>query len=161
MLREKSLVPLSRQHQHALALCVRVDRAALTEQSDLAAWQTEIAQHFRREIQFHFAAEEQHLFPAARVFAELNPVVEELLSDHAWLRTRFAEAEAGKMSAAGISEFAQRLSAHIRVEERRLFERLQKLMSPRELASLGEQLDVALQGVEQACILPAATVRKG
>ena len=27
MLRDKNLVPLSRQHQHALALCVRINRA--------------------------------------------------------------------------------------------------------------------------------------
>ena len=28
MLRDKNLIPLSRQHQHALALCVRIDRAS-------------------------------------------------------------------------------------------------------------------------------------
>jgi hemerythrin-like domain-containing protein len=159
MLRDKNLVPLSRQHQHALALCVRIDRAGLTEQSDLSAWQTEIAQHFRAEIQVHFAAEEQFLFPAARAFSELNPAVEELISDHAWLRTRFAEAEAGKMSAAGILEFTQRLSEHIRKEERQLFERLQTLMSATTLASLGKQLDDGLQSAEQTCILPANSPR--
>ena len=59
MLRDKNLVPLSRQHQHALALCVRIDRAAPIAEPDLAEWHREIAQHFHAEIHVHFAAEEQ------------------------------------------------------------------------------------------------------
>jgi len=72
MLRDKSLIPLSRQHQHALALCVRIDRASPVPQDDLAAWQSEIVQHFAQEVRFHFAAEESVLFPGARQFAELG-----------------------------------------------------------------------------------------
>ncbi len=155
MLRDKNLVPLSRQHQHALALCVRIERASPIPESDLAAWQGEIVQHFRAEIGVHFAAEEQFVFPRAGTFAELNLLVDELLSEHVWLRERFARAEAESMSAAEVVELAQRLSAHIRKEERQLFERLQKMMNERELAVLGQELDVALREAEQACILPA------
>ena len=62
MLRDKNLVPLSRQHQHALALCVRLDRAIQAGGVDLEAWQAEIQQIFEQEITFHFAAEEKELF---------------------------------------------------------------------------------------------------
>jgi hemerythrin-like domain-containing protein len=155
MLRDKNLVPLSRQHQHALALCVRIDRASPISQKDLAAWQAEIAQHFRVEIGIHFAAEEQFVFPAARAFPELNLLVEELISEHAWLRERFAKAEAQGMSAGEIAEFAQGLSAHIRKEERQLFERLQELMSSEKLSVMGQELERVLGEAEQACILPA------
>src|SRR5580765_7274759 len=143
MLRDKNLVPLSRQHQHALALCVRIDRAAPIPESGLAAWQAEIAQHFRSEIRIHFAAEEQFVFPPARTFPELNSLVEELLREHAWLQERFARAEAQDMSAAELVEFAQTLSAHIRKEERRLLERLQELMNVEALADLGRKLEEA------------------
>jgi hemerythrin-like domain-containing protein len=160
MLRDKNLVPLSRQHQHALALCVRIDRAAPIPESDLAAWQGEIAQHFRAEICFHFAAEEQFVFPCAQTFPELNLLVEELLSEHAWLRERFAKAETQDMAAVEIAEFARMLSAHIRKEERQLFERLQELMNDRELAVLGQKLDIALREAEAACILPAKSFRE-
>ena len=68
MLRDKNLAPLSRQHQHALALCVRIDRASPIRETDLAAWQEEIARHFRSEIRIHFAAEEEFVFPAAEGF---------------------------------------------------------------------------------------------
>ena len=71
MLRDKSLIPLSHQHQRALALCVRIDRAQPIPDADLQAWQEEIEQHFEQEIKFHFAAEESVLFPAARGFPEL------------------------------------------------------------------------------------------
>ena len=58
------------------------------------------------------------------------------------------------MAASGITEFAHRLSAHIRNEERVLFERLQDLVTEDEMNRLGLQLDKILQDAEQSCILP-------
>src|SRR5271170_679625 len=136
MLRDKNLIPLSRQHQHALALCVRIDRASPIPASDLAAWQTEMTQLFKSEIGIHFGAEEQTLFPAAARFEELMPTVDDLLADHAALREAFSKAEIHNLSAADLLAAAQRLSAHIRKEERQLFERMQELMSEEELAVL-------------------------
>jgi hemerythrin-like domain-containing protein len=161
MLRDKSLIPLSRQHQRVLALCVRIDRASPIGSADLASWQTEIAQLFQAEITIHFAAEETFIFPAARTFQDLIPLVDDLLSDHAALRESFAKAESGKMSATDLSAFAQRMSAHIRKEERQLFERMQALMEPEELATLGHNLEEALKDASQVCTLPtdAAQVR--
>jgi hemerythrin-like domain-containing protein len=159
MLRDRSLIPLSRQHQHALALCVRIDRAAPIGPGDLVAWQVEIAQHFQTETRIHFAAEENILFPAARRFPALTPLVEELLLDHFMLRESFAKAEAHTMSAADVSAFGQSMSEHIRKEERQLFERMQELMSQEELETLGQNLDQALKDAAQACIVPSETTR--
>jgi len=159
MLRDKSLIPLSRQHQHALALCVRIDRASPIRDSDLEMWQEEIAQHFKREIETHFSAEEAVVFPVARRCEELAPLVEDLLADHSALRQGFASAMAKTLSAEGLPDFARRLSAHIRKEERQLFERAQELLSVEELASLGQQLEHALQRATNTCILPSDTTR--
>ena|SRR5437588_2474427 len=159
MLRDKSLIPLSRQHQHVLALCVRIDRASPIGDADLAAWQAEIAQLFQSEVKFHFAAEELVLFPAARKFPELIPLVEELLSDHAALRESFARAEGRAMSATELCAFGRRTSLHIRKEERQLFERMQESMSREELALLGQTLDEALNDAVQACSVPADATR--
>ncbi len=155
MLRDKSLVPLSRQHQHALALCVRIDRASPVSDFDLAAWQAEITQLFRAEITIHFAAEEAFIFPVSRQFKDLTLLVGELITDHTKLRQSFTKAEAGAMSAQDLLEFAQQMSAHIRKEERQLFERMQELMKPEELARLGQDLEEALKDAVQACALPA------
>jgi hemerythrin-like domain-containing protein len=159
MMRDKNLVPLSRQHQHALALCVRIDRASPIADSDLDAWQTEMAQHFRAEIRIHFDAEEKILFPAAKRFSELIPLLADLLSDHAWLRRQFAEAEARKLSAEEVTMFGRRLSEHIRKEERQLFERLQQLIKPDEFANIGVRLDEALKDADESCALPSATTK--
>lgn len=159
MLRDRNLVPLSRQHQHALALCVRIDRASPIGEADIAAWQAEIALLFEAEIRIHFAAEEQVLFPAARKFPDLIPLTDELLADHVALRASFVNAEAHQMSAGCLSAFGQRLSAHIRKEERLLFERMQELISREELALLGTNLEEALKDAAQACTLPADATR--
>ncbi len=159
MLRDKSLIPLSHQHQRALALCVRIDRAQPIPTADLDTWQSEIDQHFEQEIKFHFSAEEQVLFPAARQLPKLIPLVEELVADHAALRKFFSQAKARTLSGVTLPAFAQHLSTHIRKEERQLFERLQRLMSPEELAKLGVRLEAALKDAAQSCILPSRTTK--
>ncbi|HEV2401309.1 MAG TPA: hemerythrin domain-containing protein [Candidatus Sulfotelmatobacter sp.] len=155
MLRDKNLVPLSRQHQHALALCVRIERASPLPEANLGAWQDEIAQHFHAEIQVHFVAEEQVVFPLARRYDGLSSLVEELLTEHQSLRVYFQKAEARQLSAEEIVEFARKLSEHIRKEERGLFESMQELVKPEELATLGRELDRALENAAQSCSLPA------
>jgi len=159
MLRDPSLIPLSHQHQHALALCVRIDRAQPIRDADLSAWRAEIEQHFAEEISFHFSAEENVLFPEARRFPALNPLIDELIADHASLRESFSQAKARAMSSESLPVFARKLSEHIRKEERQLFEQMQELMNPEELAALGVRLEEALKGAPQACALPNEATR--
>jgi hemerythrin-like domain-containing protein len=155
MLRDPSLIPLSRQHQHALALCVRIQRAPRAGSMDLSAWQLEVHQHYQNEIQFHFAAEEKVLFPAARGFPELAVLVEELSGEHQRLREHFVHAEQGTMNQGELESFANLLSGHIRKEERQLFEAMQKRMQAEELKALGNELERALTDAVQACQLSA------
>jgi len=159
MLRDKNLIPLSHQHQRALALCVRIDRAQPIPAADLRAWQAEIEQHFEQEIKVHFSAEEQVLFPAARKFHQLIPLVEDLIGEHIALRECFSQAKAQSMSTETLPAFAQHFSHHIRKEERQLFEPLQQLMSSNELAALGKKLEAALNDAAQSCILPNEATR--
>jgi hemerythrin-like domain-containing protein len=159
MLRNKNLIPLSHQHQHALALCVRIERASPVTDADLVAWQAEIEQLCRTEIEIHFAAEEQIIFPVARELTGLSSFVDELLVDHAALRQDFMLAESRAMSASDLLSFSQRLAAHIRKEERQLFERMQQLMNTEELDNLGIRLARALKESEQSCIIPNAATR--
>jgi iron-sulfur cluster repair protein YtfE (RIC family) len=159
LLRDKNLIPLSRQHQHALALCVRIDRAQPIAASDSEAWQAEITREFQGEIGIHFAAEENFLFPVASNFSDLVSLVIELTSEHDWLRREFSRAEEGSMSADDLPHFARKLAQHIRKEERMLFERLQSLLTPKEMAALGVSLDQALREASQACVLPRQATR--
>jgi hemerythrin-like domain-containing protein len=153
MLRDPSLVPLSRQHQHALALCVRIERALQDGTVELSAWQLEMHQLYTDEVRFHFAAEEKILFPAARRFPDLVALADELSSEHKRLREYFGHAEQGAMNRGELEVFAKVLSGHIRKEERQLFEAMQKRMRPEELRSLGNELARALEDAVRACRL--------
>jgi hemerythrin-like domain-containing protein len=144
MVRDKSLVPLSRQHQHGLALCVRLNRAIEADDVDIEAWQAEIAQQFEQEIAGHFAAEEREVFPKAARFAELQPLVQELLTEHEMLRGLFSRATTRDLDLLGLAEFGEKLAAHIRKEERKLFEAMQRLMGVEELSGIGSALESTL-----------------
>jgi iron-sulfur cluster repair protein YtfE (RIC family) len=127
--------------------------------ADFRGWQAEIEHLYNQEIETHFFAEEEILFPAARQHAELIPLVQELINDHAVLREFFSQAHSGTMSVASLLDFARTLSVHIRKEERQLFEGMQRLMSADELAALGKSLEAALKDIEQACALPNETTK--
>jgi hemerythrin-like domain-containing protein len=154
MLRDKNLIPLSRQHQHALALCVRIDRAVQSGEVDTNAWQEEIQLIVEHEIAIHFAAEEKELFPAAAKYLTLKNLVDELRAEHAVLRDLFERASARALQTHELQSFAEKLAQHIRKEERQLFEGMQKVMTSQELATLGAALDDALKNATQACALP-------
>jgi hemerythrin-like domain-containing protein len=159
MLRDQNLVPLSRQHQHSLALCVRLARAGQITEVDLEAWQAEIAQQFEQEISIHFAAEEQEVFPRAAEFPEMQALVGELLGEHAVLRGLFARAGTRDLDRAALADFGEKLAAHIRKEERQLFEAMQKRMDANQLAAMGSGLEKALADAALACFRPGTATR--
>jgi hemerythrin-like domain-containing protein len=159
MLRDKNLIALSHQHQHALAVCVRLDRALQAGEVDMEAWQAELQQIYESEIVVHFAAEERNLFPAAEKFSELRGLVQELVAEHDVLRDLFSRASARELDSSGLGVLAGNLSGHIRKEERQLFEGMQKLMSAEELVALGGRLQVALAQAPRACIVASEATR--
>ena len=154
MLRDKNLIPLSRQHQHALAMCVRLKRALQAGEVDSGAWQAEIAQLFAQEIGFHFAAEEQEVFPCAAQFPELRTLVEELKAEHEVLRKLFLGAQERDLNRCELGALQAKLTAHIRKEERQLFETMQQRMSAEKMVGLGTGVERALAEASKACALP-------
>ncbi len=152
MLRDKNPIPLSHQHQHALALCVRIDRS-LQAGGQAAEWHEEVARIFETEIRYHFSAEEKLLFPACEKYDSLKPLVKHLLSEHGTLRGFFAMAAARTMDTRQLTTFHQTLSQHIRTEERELFEQCQALMPEAERDTLG----AAMQRYFDTSGMPGAT----
>jgi hemerythrin-like domain-containing protein len=82
-----------------------------------------------------------------------------LSAEHRSLRESFRQAESRSMSAESLLAFAQQLSAHIRKEERRLFERIQQLMNADELEALGVRLESALRNAGTSCAMPNKTTK--
>jgi hemerythrin-like domain-containing protein len=90
----------------------------------------------------------------------LRPIVDELLAEHAQLRRDFAQAGSGGLDRAGVLRFAETLAAHIRKEERQLFEGMQKLMEPEELNSVGAFVEQTLSAAPEVCISPTEATLK-
>ena len=160
MLRDKNLIPLSHQHQHALAMFVRLERSLAKGDADLNAWQEEIVAIWQSEIRFHFEAEEKILFPAAKKYASTRPLVKQLLSEHGTLRGFFERAKRRRLDSAALKTFGETLSQHIRTEERQLFEDCQRQMPAGEMARAGAAMDeyFAKAGMPGAsCALPSSS----
>ena len=141
MLRDRNLIPLSHQHQHALALCVQIERGMQSQHPDPQHWQQEIARLFASEIRYHFEAEERVLFPFAQRAPSLRDLVDELRVEHVSLRQYAADAAAGRLTVPELQMFSASLAAHVRKEERQLFESMQEFFSPDDLAKVGAELD--------------------
>jgi len=147
--RHESLIPLSHQHQHALALAVIIRRRFGIEKGE-PAWREEmvsgICEAYRAELDGHFEVEETVLF--AEMARHLGPLalVAELLRDHASLHglVRLLEASATFPLLDGFSAL---LEAHIRKEERQLFAEFEKRMPADEARTLGEQIKTRLAAV--------------
>jgi hemerythrin-like domain-containing protein len=141
MLRDRNLIPLSHQHQHALALCVQIERGLRSEHPDPQHWQQEIVRLFESEIRYHFEAEEKVLFPFAQRAPSLRDLVDELRIEHVSLRQYAAGAAAGRLTVPELQLFSASLAAHVRKEERQLFEGIQEFFSLEDLTRAGAELD--------------------
>lgn len=134
--RHPALVPLSEQHHHELAHARRLLRAAgagpeerLVASAYVDAFFTETVGHFRRE--------EEILFPLYLRHAGLTPVLERILREHMELhglvRALRAEAAAGNIVPETLRTLGDLLYDHVRVEERELFEEIERIVPAAEL----------------------------
>ncbi len=139
MLRDPSLVVLSHQHQHALALCVRVDRALLQGESSREELSSDILGLWAAEIERHFEVEEKTLFPACRK-AGMARLVADLIAEHEDLRACEMRIDLGPVRLEDLRHFVDTLAAHVHKEERQLLEGCQKLLEPEELVKLGDAI---------------------
>jgi hemerythrin-like domain-containing protein len=138
MLRDPALIPLSHQHQHALALCVITDRtlAADPDDADLEAQARAIVAQFDSEMRKHFELEERIFFPALISFPGVREVVSALLGEHRRI-TELVDSLRNAADRTLMSEFSALLRQHVRKEENVLFEEAQRLLSREQLDQMG------------------------
>jgi hemerythrin-like domain-containing protein len=129
MTRDPRLHGLSSDHHHALVLARSV--AARAGRADAAAQAArEVADRFATELEPHFRVEEEVLLPALARAGE-HALVARTERDHAFLRETAAEAREGRTERLGA--FAERLTEHVRFEERELFPRCEQTLAPEVL----------------------------
>jgi hemerythrin-like domain-containing protein len=138
MLRDRSLIPLSRQHQHGLALCVMTERDLREDPSagNVARLSSKAIDHYDLELTNHFEMEEQIVFPAVAT----HPLVPGLLTQHRRLEAMIAALRA-EPSSERLLEFVALLRSHIRLEENELFQDIQTALPRETLDSIGERIE--------------------
>ncbi|MGA9396016.1 MAG: hemerythrin domain-containing protein [Azonexus sp.] len=126
MKRHQRLQDLSREHYSALKLALDAKHAAASgelEQIQAAAAACNSA--FERELEAHFKLEERELLPLLRQSGEAI-LVQHTEADHAELR--HLAAQLAVPDGDTLQRFAERLTAHVRFEEREMFEAVERLL---------------------------------
>lgn len=139
MKRHPALVPLSRDHHRALLLAQglrangpRTLREALPH--DGAARARHVLEVWDAEIAPHFALEEETLLPALEGRDEtLDGQIAQVREDHRAIRRLIDRIRSAPDPAPILEALGERLLAHVRSEERGLFERAQQILGDADL----------------------------
>ncbi len=137
MKRHPALVPLSRDHHHALVIAGRLRRA--TSQTTPEAVRAFLA-HWEAEEKLHFRLEEELLLPAYATHGEPDhPAVVRTLLDHVLIR-RDAARLATTPPLDLLHDLGARLASHVRFEEHELFTLIEAAIPEDELEVLGDRI---------------------
>lgn len=126
-MRHPSLIHLSHDHHHGLALALRCRKQALGQikpvgVQGLEAGAKEVKDFFSKYLALHFQAEEEILFPIIRSCAsESQQMVEDLIEEHKQIREQVVRLEEKASLAKILFDLGDLLEHHIRREERELF----------------------------------------
>lgn len=103
-------------------------------------------QFWEKNGRLHFREEEEILLPAyaRHVAIESDPDAVRMLADHAAIRARIEQLrerlESNEPVERALAELGRMLKDHVRLEEDRVFPRIEKTLSESELAALGKRL---------------------
>ena len=124
--RDKSLMPLSREHHHSLLLCWKI-RTGFSKGVETARIKRYADWFFENHLRPHFREEEEHIFP---ILGENHELVKKAIGDHRRVSRLFKEQKDVEKSLNKIEEL---LESHIRFEERVLFNEIQAVANPEQL----------------------------
>ncbi len=138
MKRRPELLQLSREHHTALVLAKRAQRLSSTSPTQAQDFMHELPELFAQELEPHFQVEEIALLSALQASSTetAQNMVERTLLEHTALR-QLAQ-QIGQQDFSRLGQFGELLSAHIRFEERELFNLAESLLSPEALARIEE-----------------------
>jgi hemerythrin-like domain-containing protein len=131
MKRIPELRKLSEDHHYGLVLA-RKARLAKDETSAKKVW-WEVMNKFQDELDPHFIIEEKYLAPPLETLGE-NALIERFHNDHKELRSLVHDLVGHSLIT--LKKFGEKLEAHIRFEERELFEVAQKRLSVESLKAI-------------------------
>lgn len=127
--RHKALQPLSRQHHFGLLFSWKL-RKGFSKNIETERMQEYAKWFYEQEIKPHFYDEEKYLFP---ILEEGNELIERALKEHRRLKRLFNDIKNPEKS---LNCLEEELDAHIRFEERVLFNEIQKVATEVQLAKI-------------------------
>lgn len=127
--RHQALQPLSRQHHFGLLFSWKI-RKGLNEQISLERLKAYRDWFFEKEILAHFETEEKHIFP---ILGNENALVKRALNEHIRIKELF-KAEIDLENS--LKTLEKELQAHIRFEERILFNKIEEVANPEDLETI-------------------------
>jgi iron-sulfur cluster repair protein YtfE (RIC family) len=151
LMRHPSLIPLSHDHHHGLALALRCRKQALGQikpmgVEGLRERRKELLAFYASNLVAHFRAEEEVLFPLVGAAApESGMIINELVHDHEQIRKAVGQLEADTGLAKLIFDLGDLLERHIRKEERELFPLFDQHVKMAEAQAAGEELRKILE----------------
>lgn len=138
MQRHPNLVPLSHEHKSLLFVCRYLKKDAAPYEGfplETNAKMDYMVKVFQ-EIMVPHIQKEDHLFEQCRGFSpEMDAMLDELLHEHRLISGMYSALVDSKDLIADMDTLARSLEAHIRKEERVVFEKMQELL-PRVLDRL-------------------------
>lgn len=144
--RHPSLLSLSHDHHHGLALALRCRKQALGQLKPMGtAGLRERAQEclsfYEKNLIQHFRAEEEALFPVMRSVVPISAtIIDELIDDHEQIRRVMplieSETGLGKL----IFDLGDLLERHIRKEERQLFPLFEQHVGASQAQDVGDAI---------------------
>ena len=139
MKRHSVLTPLSREHHEALILS-RLIQIGAPLYKGLPKVPTEKAKYaanlFTSKLKIHFLVEEKMLDELGAKNDALQNLFNEIRSEHISLELKFQQLKQENDLVQNLDELGKELEAHIRKEERILFELLQENYTDEELDKL-------------------------
>ncbi|WP_034923784.1 hemerythrin domain-containing protein [Gillisia sp. CAL575] len=127
--RHEALKPLSRQHHFGLLFSWKI-RKGFEENISIDRLKTYANWFFENEIEPHFKLEENYIFP---ILDGKNPLIVRALKEHRRIERLFHSQQNLQNS---LSLLEEELEAHIRFEERILFNEIQKIATTEELKEI-------------------------
>ena len=129
--RHQSLQPVSREHHHGLLLSWKI-RTGLKQGVAVERIKEFVDWFWENHLQAHFDFEETYMFP---ILGKENKSVKRALREHGRLKRLFASEDKIERN---LSLIEEELTAHIRFEERILFQEIEALASKEQLKVIEE-----------------------
>ena len=152
MKRHPSLYQLSHDHHQGLILAQQLKKGAPQYKgmpSTLEGKKEYAISLYRTELVKHFEDEEKILFPSViKRDDEVDKLIEEVISEHRKMESLVKDLMRKSDVTDLLDELGRLLEKHIRKEERKLFPKIEEILSEGELKTIGKKL-ISSRGSEK------------